>query len=366
MAARTIEGSRDASTTMIRGSMTGATLAQEEGDMAATPARATTWISADDWFASGERRAYDPTRRLMPDGHATDRSRGQIQVFERVVRDPATALDARWTTLLPGFPDGSYGYAQVDEFLGPDATPRLFVEYVGQGDSDKPAGYRYATVERADLVEAHWAAHGVRATFVVTFDYSSLVLLELLARQQERSARGERIGTRIESVFIVNGGLFADAHSHPWQTTPLLKTRVGRAGMWVAQRSPAVFARVLRAASLYSKAYGVSAAELREEYSAIARRGGALFMHRAAGFVDEHRANGERWDFARLYLALRHTVRFHVAGSAEDPFEPRQVAVARERLGAHGLDVRLFPGGHMTTSEHPGSLANAIRELSRS
>ena len=79
--------------------------------------------------------------------------------------------------------------------------------------------------------EAHWAAHGGRATFVVTFDYSSLVLLELLARQQERSARGERIGTRIESVFIVNGGLFADAHSHPWQTTPLLKTHVGRAGL---------------------------------------------------------------------------------------------------------------------------------------
>ena len=334
--------------------------------MIATPERMTTRISAGDWFASGERRAYDPPAGAMGTVPTMDSPRDRLRVFERVVPAPGAPSEARWTTLLPGFPDGSYGYAQVDTLLGSDVTPRLFVEYVGQGDSDKPAGYRYSTVERADLVEAHWAVHGVRATFVVTFDYSSLVLLELLARQQERSARGERIGTRIDSVFIVNGGLFADAHSHPWQTTPFLKTWAGRVGLWVAQRSPAVFARMLRGASLYSKAYGVTDAELREQYNAIARRDGAAFMHRAAGFVEEHRANAERWNLARLYLALRPTVRFHLAGSVEDPYEPRQIVAARERLGAYGVDVRLFPGGHMTTAEHPDLLAQAIHELARS
>jgi pimeloyl-ACP methyl ester carboxylesterase len=326
----------------------------------------TERISADDWFARGTRRVYDPPSGAMGTGPIRGRPREPLSVFERVVPAPGAPPDVRWTTLLPGFPDGSYGYAQVDTLLGSDVTPRLFIEYVGQGDSDKPAGYRYSTMERADLVEDQWAVHGVRTTFVVTIDYSSLVLLELLARQHERSARAERIGTRIESVFIVNGGLFADAHSHPWQTTPLLKTPAGRVGLWVAQRSPAVFARMLRGASLYSKAYGVSDAELREQYSAIARRDGAGFMHRAAGSVDEHRANAERWDLARLYLALRHSVRFHIAGSVEDPYEPRQIVAARERLGAYGLDVRQFPGGHMTTSEHPDLLTQAIRELARS
>jgi hypothetical protein len=71
-----------------------------------------------------------------------------------------------------------------------------------------------------------------------TFDYSSLVVLELLARQEERLGRGERLATRIESVFIANGGLFADAHSHPWQTTPLLKTPFGALSMRRVQRSP--------------------------------------------------------------------------------------------------------------------------------
>jgi pimeloyl-ACP methyl ester carboxylesterase len=56
---------------------------------------------------------------------------------------------------------------------------------VGQGDSDKPRHYPYSTVERANLVEALWRHHRVSRTVVVTFDYTSLALLELL-RQLER------------------------------------------------------------------------------------------------------------------------------------------------------------------------------------
>jgi pimeloyl-ACP methyl ester carboxylesterase len=302
---------------------------------------------------------------VLLDQRTRDRRHDGLHVFARVVREVATPPDAHWTTLLPGFPDGSYGFAQVDALLGPDVTPRLFVEYVGQGDSDKPAAYRHSTIERADLVEAQWQAHGVRRTFVVAFDYSSLVLLELLARQHEQSLQGQVRHSRITSVFIVNGGLFADAHSHPWRTTPLLKSPAGRLSMWAAQRSPALFARIIRDAALYSRAYRVSEGELRDLHSAITRRNGAAFMARGAGFVDEHRRHRERWDLERLYLALRETVDFHIAGSVEDPFEPRQIVAARERLGGYGVDVRLFPGGHLTTSEHPELLAGAIRDLAR-
>jgi pimeloyl-ACP methyl ester carboxylesterase len=301
----------------------------------------------------------------MLDQSTTDKRHDGLYVFERVVRDPPTPPDALWTTLLPGFPDGSYGFARVNALLDPEVTPRLFVEYVGQGDSDKPAGYRYSTIERANLVEAQWKSHGVRRTFVVTFDYSSLVLLELLARQDERSRHGQEIYTRITSVFIVNGGLFADAHSHPPQTTPLLKSPAGRLSMWAAQRSPAIFAGIIHRAALYSQAYRASADELRNLHSAIMRRHGGAFMSRGAGFVDEHQRYSERWDLKRLYLALRGTVAFHIAGSVDDRYEPRQIVATRERLGMYGVDVRLFPGGHMTTSEHPELLADAIRDLSR-
>ncbi len=320
-------------------------------------------VTASEWFASGSRRPYDPIAKTMLETAAGEGSAQPLHVFEKVVATPPVGADSRWLTMLPGYPDGSYGYAQVDRYLGPQPAPRLYIEYLGQGDSDKPARYRYSSMERADLVEAQWRAHGVRRTMVVAFDYSSLSLLELLRRQQERDAAGEAPGATIDAVFIVNGGLFADCHSHPWDTTPMLGTAVGRVAMWFGQHVPGVMETTLRNAKLFSSSYEVSDAELADLSDAIRRRGGAAFMHRAAGFVDEHRRNAERWDLAAIVRELRDNVAFHVAGSEEDPYEPRQITAARERLGPFGVGIRMFPGGHLTTSEHPELLADAIREL---
>lgn len=320
-----------------------------------------TLIPAAEWFGGGRRVAYDPDRHRVLTTR-DDPNTPHLMVFERVVGAPLEDAESRWITLLPGFPDGSYGYAYVNSMLGDELVPRLYLEYVGQGDSDKPRKYAYSTTERADLVEAQWHAHEVRRTFVVAFDYSSLVVLELLARQEERLKRGEPLTTRIESVFITNGGLFADAHSHPWQATPLLKTPLGALSMQFTQRSPALFAGIMRTATMFSPEYRVTMAELREEYDAITRRDGAAFLHNGARFVDEHKAHATRWDFARLYHALSDSVEFCIAGSTQDPYEPHQIVAARTRLGAAGLDIRMFPGGHLTTSEHPGLLAAVIHE----
>src|SRR5439155_342791 len=162
-----------------------------------------------------------------------------LRVFERVAAAGHDA-DAVWLTLLPGFPDGSYGWAQVDRMLGDGPGPWLYVEPVGQGDSDKPRDYPYSTVERADLVEALWRHHGVR-------------------------------------------------------------------------------------------------------------------------FVAEHRRNADRWDLAAIARDAGGTVALYVGGSDEDPYEHRQVAATRERVPQ--AEILTFPGGHLTTSEHPDLLAAAIRDI---
>jgi hypothetical protein len=143
-------------------------------------------VTAREWFASGARRAYDPVAKSMLDSAGDAASQPALHVFEKVVGSGSIDAETRWLTMLPGYPDGSYGYAQVDRYLGPQPSPRLYVEYLGQGESDKPARLRHSSMQRADLIEAQWRAHGVRRTMVVTFDYSSLALLELLRRQQER------------------------------------------------------------------------------------------------------------------------------------------------------------------------------------
>src|SRR5690242_21170246 len=132
-------------------------------------------VTAAEWFAGGRRVWYDPeSSRVLTEEQAAAAT-GALRVFERVAATGHGA-DAVWLTLLPGFPDGSYGWAQVDRMLGDDLGPRLYVEPVGQGDSDKPRDYPYSSEERANLIEALWQHHRVHRTVAVTFDYTSLAL----------------------------------------------------------------------------------------------------------------------------------------------------------------------------------------------
>jgi pimeloyl-ACP methyl ester carboxylesterase len=322
-------------------------------------------VTAAEWFAGGQRIPYDPeSARVLTEEEAAA-TPGVLRVFERVAAAERDA-DTAWLTLLPGFPDGSYGWAQVDGMLGDDLGPRLYVEPAGQGDSDKPRDYPYSTVERADLVEALWRHHGVRRTVVVTFDYTSLALLELLRRQLERRPPGrstarDAAGPVITAVFMVNGGLFADMHTHPWQGTPLLRTPLGALGMRRAQRSSRVFGTAMTQARMYSRGYRPSPEDVTEMWSAVTRRDGAAFLHNAAGFVGEHHRHAQRWDLAAIARDLDGTVALYVGGSDEDPYEHRQIPATRERVPQ--AEVLTFPGGHLTTSEHPDLLAAAIRDI---
>src|SRR6478736_1223109 len=164
------------------------------------PRRDRPPVTAAEWFGRGQRIPYDPeSARVLTEEEAVA-TPGTLRVFERVAAAEREA-DTVWLTLLPGFPDGSYGWAQVDRMLGDDLGPRLYAEPVGQGDSDKPRDYPYSTVERADLVEALWRHHGVRRTFVVAFDYTAMALLELLRRQLERTTPRHTAGPAIAAAL---------------------------------------------------------------------------------------------------------------------------------------------------------------------
>ena len=155
--------------------------------------------SAQAWFAGAERVGYDPKARALV--AAQD---APLKIFLKREGDVALAV-----SFLPGFPDGSFGWAKVRPHL-PNAAemPKIFVDYVGMGDSDKPKDYAYSTAERTDLVEAIWRDLSVQSTTLVAFDFSSLVVLEHLRRRLERAERGEPPGgPDIRGVFIFNGGL---------------------------------------------------------------------------------------------------------------------------------------------------------------
>src|ERR1700747_1557861 len=212
---------------LVKGA-TGGTGSTGGGQRFATATAKTHEIpSAQAWFAGGERVGYDPKARAILGAQGAP-----LNVFLKLEGDLTHAV-----SFLPGFPDGSFGWAKVLPHL-PNAAemPKLFVEYVGMGNSDKPKDYVYATAERTDLVEAIWRNFGVQSTTLVAFDFSSLVVLEHLRRRLERSERGEpAVCPQIRGVFILKGGLFTAGHSPPWFTTPILRRLPSRARLRLAR-----------------------------------------------------------------------------------------------------------------------------------
>jgi len=324
--------------------------------LSATAGKIRGTASAQAWFAAGERVGYDPTAKAIVPAHGA-----ALNIFLRREGSVTHAV-----SFLPGFPDGSFGWAKVLPHL-PDAAemPKLFVEYVGMGDSDKPKDYAYSTAERTDLVETVWRDFGVQSTTLVAFDFSSLVVLEHLRRRLERSERGEPAGgPEIRGVYIFNGGLFPGRHSHPWYTTPILRRLPNQARQLMARaRSIRVFK--LMAGVMWSKGYRVTDAEVRELYNAVSRHDGGFYLAAAAGFAADHKAQGERLDFGLLFKAYRAQFPFLVGGSDEDPFEHRQVDLAQKELSGLGLQIERLPGGHLTTHEQPEALAASIARFER-
>jgi pimeloyl-ACP methyl ester carboxylesterase len=322
---------------------------------AATAGRISETPSAEGWFAAGRRVGYDPKARTMVEGRGV----APLKIFLRQEGDPAYAI-----SFLPGFPDGSFGWAKVLPHL-PNAVemPKLFLDYIGMGDSDKPKDYIYSTAERADLVEAIWRNLSAKSTTLVAFDFSSLVVLEILRRRLERSKRGEApSGPEIRGIFIFNGGLFTDGHTHPWYTTPVLRRLPNRARKRLG-RNFTLFKKTMRV--MWSKDYHVTDAEIRELHTALDRHDGLFFIGAGAGFVADHKAQGERLDFGPLFSAYRDRIQFLVGGSDRDPFEHRQVELAQQRLGNFGLQIERLPGGHLTTNEQPKALAALITKFKR-
>src|SRR5436853_3882157 len=76
--------------------------------------------SAQAWFAAGERLGYDPEARAVAGQDAP------LKLFLKREGDLANPV-----SFLPGYPDGSFGWAKVLPHL-PNAAEmsKLFVEYV--------------------------------------------------------------------------------------------------------------------------------------------------------------------------------------------------------------------------------------------
>lgn len=284
-------------------------------------------ISLSDWKTSGKYMSY----------HG-------YQIFWRA----AGPAEAPVLLLIHGFPTASWDW----EALWRPLTERfrvLTLDMIGFGFSDKPTDYRYTIADQANLFEAFLAEQGVRRYHVLAHDYGDTVAQELLARQQEAGAR-----PRIDSVCLLNGGLFPETH----RALLMQKLMLTPMGPLLAKfTSRGRIAAAMR--GIFGPQTQPDAATLDNFWALLSYNNGTAVMPALMRYITERRENRERW-----VGALQNArVPLKVIDGAVDPISGAHM-VERYRELIHDADVTLLEDiGHYPQVEAPEQVLSAYEDF---
>jgi pimeloyl-ACP methyl ester carboxylesterase len=285
-------------------------------------------MTLGEWYASGRRTPVTVAS-------------GTWQLFTRV--DGA----GPWCTLFHGFPTSAWDWHLVWPTLAGRRRVLAF-DFLGFGESDKPADHTYDIVEQADFAVALWKMHGITRTDLVVHDYGVSVAQEVLARH----AAGA-LGVEIDTVTFMNGGIYPDLHRPQPAQLMLLDPEQGpKLGDLMTGETFAVGLR---------RTYAIqpSDAELADQWETVRRRDGNRIGHRLIQYIRDRQRNADRW-----VGALEATrVPRHFLWGMLDPVSGEQMA---GRIAEHMPDadlVRLDDVGHWPQIEAAERVAAQLARI---
>ena len=284
---------------------------------------------------------HEAFERWRRDGR-TFRHRGHA-IFHRVEGE------GPWLLTLHGFPSASWDW----HALWPALTVRFRViaaDMIGFGWSDKPRDHDYSILDQATLHEGLLRELGVSRVHVLAHDYGDTVAQELLARHEDRVARGVG-GLSIESICFLNGGLFPETH-RPRFVQRLLASPLGSiVGRLSSKRA---FAAGMTA--IFGKATPPSAALIDELWALLRHADGQRVLHRLIGYMAERRAHRERW----VSALVRTKVPLRVIDGGADPVSGAHMVARYRELVPRADTVTLETIGHYPQLEDPNAVLAAF------
>ncbi|MBH0779492.1 alpha/beta fold hydrolase [Nocardia bovistercoris] len=138
-------------------------------------------------------------------------------------RNGGSGVDGDTLLCIHGFPTASWDWHALWPGLCANFARVIAPDMIGFGWSAKPRHYEYTIADQADLHEQLLREQGVTRVHILAHDYGDTVAQELLARAAERAGSDSPI---IESVCLLNGGLFPETH-HPRPVQRLLASPLG-------------------------------------------------------------------------------------------------------------------------------------------
>ncbi|MFC9894727.1 alpha/beta fold hydrolase [Nocardia sp. NPDC127579] len=269
---------------------------------------------------------------------------------------PATGTDgARVLLCVHGFPTASWDWHALWPGLCAEFTRVLAADMIGFGWSAKPRDYRYSILDQADLQERLLREQGVRRVHILAHDYGDTVAQELLARAAERRHAGDD-SLVIESVCLLNGGLFPETH----RARPIQRLLAGPLGpLASALASRAAFERSLGA--VFGPETKPSAADLDRFWLLWCGRRGKRNGHKLIRYMAERRVHRRRW-----VAALTETpVPLRLLDGMLDPVSGGHMVARYRELVPEPDVVELADVGHYPQLEAPEETLAGVLEFHR-
>lgn len=254
---------------------------------------------------------------------------------------------------IHGYPTASWDFHRLWPELSAHRGPVLAADMIGFGWSAKPRHHRYSIFDQADLQERLLREAGVTRYRLLAHDYGVTVAQELLARHEQRRRQGDS-SLLLESVCLLNGGLFPESHR------PVLMQRLlrGPLGPLLARLSnERAFARSF--APVFGPRTRPSDEELAEFWRLICHAGGRLLMPLLLHYIPERIAHRERWVGALVSTA----VPLRVINGPQDPVSGAHMVARCRELVPRASIVSLPEVGHYPHVEAPDAVWAACREL---
>ena len=291
--------------------------------------------------------------------HLACRGSGDVAIFY-VDDKPASheVPSSKTLLLLHGFPSASYDFSgKFWDGLRFQYDRIIALDFLGYGFSDKPRlpNEDFTMMTQANIAEGLLQHLAVRDCHVLAHDVGDTVAQELLARFNERAVANSS-GFRLLSLCFLNGGLFPEQHKAS-TTQKLLNSAAG----------PYITATLLSYSNFkrtFSPVFGPktqpSAAFLKDTYTLMIYNGGNLVLHKLIKYINERRANRDRW----VGALSDSQCKIGLINGPADPISGRHAAEYYQKTVRKPW-VKLLPEhiGHYPQVESPEAVLEAYQEF---
>jgi len=253
---------------------------------------------------------------------------------------------------IHGFPTASWDWWQMWNKL--TANHRvLTLDMMGFGFSAKPKKYAYSIFDQADLFEQLLEAKQIKKVKIISHDYGDTVAQELLARYHDRIQNKED-GLEIESICLLNGGLFPETH-HALLVQKLLMSPIGGLiGLFFNRK---------KLGQNFKKIFGPKTQptekELDEFWELMNHNNGKNVFHLLIRYMQERADNRERW----VGALQKTTVSLRLIDGVHDPISGQHMVERYKEIIPNPDVVELKDIGHFPLVEAPELVLEAYFEF---